>query len=268
MEIDSFPDRINNLQAELKKCGNEIMTHISGLYSDKSSVMNLKNGPRNAIKLLQHDVIDVLQSSQERTNIREEQVADIDNCRSLIDIITRVSEISTKITLSEEAIGGSNLLLACKLISEVTTMLTEMPAPNTEIGTGEVCTVLRKEARLLRSRLQARLKRLLGNCVTCECGRLIVTKRLKGMLRGCGEDSLLESTIELADIWNALISIGSAEESVIGIVESIWLVTLLLLLLTIIADSFIVTPVLFSSLTFNVSICLHILFAHFSSVCD
>lgn len=223
MEIESFPDRISNLQAELKKCGNDIMSHISGLYSDNvSGVMNLKNGPRNAIKLLQHDVIDCLQSAEERSVIRNEYASDLDNCRNLIDIISRVSEISTKITQSEEAIGGSNLLLACKLISEVQTMLTFIPAPNTEIGTGEVCTALRREARLLRSRLQARLRRLLGNCIVCECGKLSVTKRLKGMLRGCGEDSLLDSTIELSDIWAALISIGSAAESINSLVDSIW----------------------------------------------
>ena len=223
MEIESFPDRISNLQAELKKCGNEITAHISGLYSDNSAgVMNLKNGPRNAIKLLQHDVIECLQVAQERSDIRNEYAPDVDNCSSLIEIITIVSDIATKISLAEEAVGGSNLLLACKLIAEVKVMLTEIPAPNTEIGTGEVCTVLRKEARLLRSRLIARIKRLLKNCIVCECGTLRVTKRLNGMLHGCSEDSLLESTIELRDIWTSLISLGSADESVNGVVDIIW----------------------------------------------
>ena len=222
MEIDSFPDRISNLQAELKKCGNEIMTHISGLYSDDNiGTMNLKNGPRNAIKLLQHDVIDCLQLAQERSNIRNDYMPDVNNCRSLIEIISKVSEIATKISQAEETIRGSNLLLACRLISEVKSMLTEIPAPNTEIGTGEVCKVLRKEARLLQARLLARIKRLLGNCIVCECGRLSVTKRLEGMLRGCSEDSLLESAIELSDIWTALISLDSAEESANAVVDTI-----------------------------------------------
>ena len=223
MEIESFPDRISNLQAELKKCGTDIMSHISALYSNsESGVINLRNGPRNAIKLLQHDVIACLQSAEERSAIRNVYAADLDNCRNLIDIISRVSDISAKLTQADDAIGGSNLPLACKLISEVQTMLTTIPAPNTEIGTGEVCTVLRREARLLRSRLQARVKRLQGNCIVCECGRLSVTKRLKGMLRGCGEDSLLDSTIELSDIWAALISLGNAEESVNIVVDSVW----------------------------------------------
>lgn len=223
MEVESFPDRIRSLQAELKKCGTEIMTHISGLYADNTTgVMNLKNGPRNAIKLLQHDVIDCLQVAEERSSIRNEFASDIDNCRNLMDIISKVSDISSKITQFEDTIGGCNILLACRLITDVKSMLTELPAPNTEIGTGDVCTILRKEARLLRSRLQARIRRLLGNCIICECGRLNVTKKLRGVLRGCGEDSLLESTIELSDIWIALISLESADESVYSIVESVW----------------------------------------------
>lgn len=229
MEVDSFPDRISVLQAELKKCGNEIMTHISGLYSDNScGTMDLKNGPRNTIKLLQHNVVDCLQIAQERSDVRNSYAPDVENCRSLIEVISKVSDIATKISLAEEAVGGSHLLLACDHISAIKEMLTQIPAPNTEIGTGEVCSVLRKEARLLRSRLLARIKRLLGSCIVCECGVLTVTKKLKGMLRGCSEDSLLESPIELSDIWTALISLGSAVESVDDIVDTIFQVIILL----------------------------------------
>eukprot|EP00596_Hydrurales_sp_CCMP1899_P008559 CAMPEP_0119049468 /NCGR_PEP_ID=MMETSP1177-20130426/64842_1 /TAXON_ID=2985 /ORGANISM="Ochromonas sp, Strain CCMP1899" /LENGTH=658 /DNA_ID=CAMNT_0007026749 /DNA_START=596 /DNA_END=2572 /DNA_ORIENTATION=- len=66
------------------------------------------------------------------------------------------------------------------------------------------------------------MKRLLGNCIVFEYGRLSITKKLKGMLRGCGEDVLLEDSIELSHIWTALVGIGSAEESVGFIVENIW----------------------------------------------
>jgi hypothetical protein len=156
------------------------MEHISGLYSNNiMGIVNLKNDPRNAIKMLQHDVIDCLQSASERSLIREEYASDIDNCRDLIEIISKVSIISTTLVQCEEAVGGSDLLLAYKLISEIKVMLVDIPAPNTEIGTGAVCTILRKEARLLRSRLQARMKRLLGNCIVFEYGRLSITKKLK-----------------------------------------------------------------------------------------
>lgn len=223
MEGESFPDRISRLETELRLCGNDIMEHITGLYSNNiTENVNLKNDPRNAIKMLQHDVIDCLQSASERSLAREEYTSDVDNCRDLMDIISRVSIISTKLVQCEEAVGGSDLLLAHKLISEIKVLLVEIPAPNTEIGTGAVCKILSQEARLLRSRLQARMKRLLCNCIVFEYGRLSITKRLKGMLRGCGEDVLLESSIELCDIWTALVGIGSAKEIVDLVVENIW----------------------------------------------
>lgn len=223
---DNFQQRINNLESELKISGNNIMNHISSLYSDnESSVINLKNDPRNAIKLLQHDVLDCLQSTQERAEIRKEFADDVENCSNLIDIISKVSSISMKITQCQEAISSTNLIFACNLIIEIKNLLSELPASNTEIGTGEVCTILRKETRYLQSRLLARIKRLLGNCIVCELGKLNITKKLKGVIHGCGEDVLLESCIDLSDIWEALLSIGDVEESIGSVIDSIWQVS-------------------------------------------
>jgi hypothetical protein len=223
MEKESFEHRISTLQVELDSCMKDIVEHVSSLYAPENIPTNLRNDPRNAVKILHHDVLDVLRAAQDRASYREKFASDIDNCKSLMDVIEKVSICSEKIAKCDDAVSGTDVRLASKLIEEVRVAVDALPGPNTEIGTGAVCSILRKEARTLKARFHAKLRRLLGNCIVCECGRVTVTKRLKGMVRGCGEDLLLvEDGIELSDIWAALISIDGAEESVSGVVESIW----------------------------------------------
>ena len=219
----SLAQRIVSLKAELELVTQDIVSHVSSLYNpENDAAINLKNDPRNAIKVLQHEVLDCLETAQERGAYRERFAADVEQCRTLMDTISQVASASDKVVRCDEAVGGADLQLARKLLAEVRQALDALPAPNTEVGTGAVCRVLRREARLLNARFHAKLRRLLSNCIVCECGRLSVTKRLKGMLRGGGEEMILDVGIELADIWACLVSIDSAEESVRGVVDSVW----------------------------------------------
>lgn len=233
MEKDSFEHRISTLQVELDSCMKDIVNHISSLYAPENIPINLRNDPRNAVKILQHDVLDVLHSAQERANYSESFANDIENCQSMMDIIEKVSVASEKITKCDDAItNGTELLIACRLLEEVNIALCALPEVNTDIGTGVVCSVLRKESRMLKSRFHSKLRRLLSNCIICEYGRVNIIKRLKGMIHGCGEDIYLEDGkyIELSEIWACLVNISinnnndmsSINESIKGVIESIW----------------------------------------------
>ena len=218
-ESESFSTRIEFLQTELKKCSKDIIDHICRLYApadgSSTNLIHLKNDPRNAIKVLHHDVVDCLKLANDRESFNEKYLPDIENCRELIDAISQVSQVSEKINKCDEAVGDVDLIMTSRLISEMKTCIDELPAPNTEIGTGKVCTILRKEGRLINSRFQAKLRRLLNNCIMCEYGRISVNKVLSGMIRGKGEDLLLVSqSIQLKDIWMSLSSIGHLDESV------------------------------------------------------
>ena len=221
---ESLLQRITLLRQDLKTCSEDVVAHVTSLYdpTENNPNVNLKNDPRNAIKMLQQEVLDCLETAQERGNYRERFAADVESCRTLMEVINHVSIASEKIVRCDEAVGGVDLKLACQLILEVKKSLEMLPGTNTELGTGAVCRVLRRESRLLSSRFHAKLRRLLSNCIVCECGRLNVTKRLKGMLRGCGEDMILDDSIDLSDIWACLVSINCAKDSVHEVIDSVW----------------------------------------------
>ena len=221
---ETLLQRITLLRQDLKTCSEDVVAHVTSLYAptENNPNVNLKNDPRNAIKMLQQEVLDCLETAQDRGNYREKFATDVESCRSLMDVINHVSIASEKIVRCDEAVGGVDLKLACQLITEVKKSLEMLPGTNTELGTGAVCRVLRRESRLLSSRFQAKLRRLLSNCIVCECGRLNVTKRLKGMLRGYGEEMILDDSIDLSDIWACLVSINCAKESVHEVIDSVW----------------------------------------------
>ena len=229
---ETLAQRISGLYVDLQTCQQEIVDHITALYGGSENIMvpvNLKNDPRNAIKMLQHEVADCIETVQERGgNYRDRFASDVEMCRDLMESIVQMSVASEKIVRCDEVVGGIDLKLASKLIAEVTLSLELFPSSGSNVGAGAAVGIgvaiktLRREARLLSSRFQAKLRRLLGNCIVCECGRLSVTKRLKGMLRGCGEDMLLETGIDLVDIWESLVGISSAEDSISGVIESVW----------------------------------------------
>ena len=221
---ETLLQRITLLRQDLKTCSEDVVAHVTSLYAptENNPNVNLKNDPRNAIKMLQQEVLDCLETAQDRGNYREKFATDVESCRSLMDVINHVSIASEKIVRCDEAVGGVDLKLACQLITEVKKSLEMLPGTNTELGTGAVCRVLRRESRLLSSRFQAKLRRLLSNCIVCECGRLTVTKRLKGMLRGYGEEMILDDSIDLSDIWACLVSINCAKEIVHEVIDSVW----------------------------------------------
>ncbi len=223
---ETLAQRISGLLVDLETCQQEIVDHVTALYGGSENILtpvNLKNDPRNAMKMLQHEVLDCTETVQERGgNYRERFASDMERCRDLMESIVQISTASEKIVRCDEVVGGVDLKLANKLIAEVKQSMAVFPLSCADASRGTVIKTLRREARLLSSRFQAKLRRLLGNCIVCECGRLSVTKRLKGMLRGCGEDMILETGIDLADIWEGLVSISSVEDSIAGVIESVW----------------------------------------------
>jgi hypothetical protein len=63
-----FEERLSNLKTELVSYGREIILHITTLYTNQvpQARFDLKNDPFNVLKVLQHDVTEVLQQSKQR----------------------------------------------------------------------------------------------------------------------------------------------------------------------------------------------------------
>lgn len=222
-----FEERILSLKSELHQYGNEIINHINGLYSNISGFndnkfqnINLKNDPRNSIKIFQHDVTEII---IEATALRDYEIKhknEIEECKDLVEIIRKVIVAADSVAVCDEYVSGTDLIGTCDALLVMDNNMDELPGPNSILGAGFVCITLRKESQILHSRFSSRIRRLLGNCIQFENGRITVLKNLKGMLRG--EDLLLDKPIQLVDIWSALVRTGCYDECVQNVVFSVW----------------------------------------------
>eukprot|EP01041_Mallomonas_annulata_P000737 gene737-1415_t len=218
---ENLDERINVLQGEIQQYGTEIMNHVKSLYSTAESSIDLKNDPRNVIKMLKNDVLDVLKTAKSRSEYLNKHETQLQDIEKLITIVSAVSITSEAISRCDDAVLSSDLQSACKILSEMENNLQTLPNSNTEWGSGTVCTSLRREGNLLRFRFQSRLKRLYSSCIRIERGHINVNKKLKGMI--LGEEKIVDEAILLSDIFNSLLIIGGIEDVLTEMTNQIWI---------------------------------------------
>ena len=221
--MEGFEERLSALKLDLKSYGDEIIRHVEAVHSSgmHTAPINLKSNPTNSIKLLQHDVAAVLQEAQENRDFRELNGSEIDKVEKLMSTLTAVSEVAGYIAKCDEKVNDSDIIATAKSIADLTTVISDLPAPNTEIGSGKVCTALRQESQILIYRFQARLRRLLSLCIHVDIGRIAVHKKLEGILRG--EELEVQVPIRIEDIWTALTITGIAHDEIKKLLKSIWI---------------------------------------------
>ena len=233
-DFDSFEAKVKSLRSELQSYGADILRQITALYGSmppSASPINLKNVPGNALKILQHDVIELLQETEVAQSSRDKK--DLHECEGLLAVLKHVSAVGEALQRCDEATagGGNNATLseACKELNALMVLLQTLPADNTELGTGAVVTLLRREAALIKSRFASRLQRLLSQCLVFSAGSLTVTKCLRGIVEGeegivgmgAGSGSL-KGGIALEEVWDAMVCVGRAEACLAGIVRDVW----------------------------------------------
>lgn len=219
---EDLDEHINSLNSELVACGKDIMGQLSAIYSgnNQNTKVDLKPDSHNMLKLLQHDVAEVLQAAKERTNFNAKHKQQLMECSQMVDIVEGISVISEKVAVYEKYINAVNLIDACTTLIEIETLIQGLPGSNTEIGSGLVCTQVRKEARIQKSRLLSKFKRVLSEAVRFERGHISVAKEVKGMLRS--EDIIVHNGMDLQLLWGCLCKIGRLDEFVESILSSLW----------------------------------------------
>ena len=135
-------------------------------------------------------------------------------------MLTNISRLGEKILECEKSINLCKLKIACDLIGEMDEVLQLLPGTNTEIGSGAVCSILRREKKFLQGRLISKLKRLLNECVQYEYGRICVNKQLVGVLRS--EDVIIDDPIELGHILECIVSVSRLEDFVEDMLKCLW----------------------------------------------
>jgi hypothetical protein len=219
---DFFDQRLSALKDELKTYGREIVEHVTSLYGTNSaeSKFDLKNDAFSMLSVLQIDVAEILKESQQRREYREMHAVELDECSNLAKILSQISSLIDKISECESLISKISLIPACEAIERIHQLLSELPGPSSEIGSGKVCSILRKETKLLHCRLTAKLTRILTESVQFDFGRVSVHRELKGVLRS--EDIIINEPIALRDVWAAVTLCRRTDEVVEGLLRDLW----------------------------------------------
>lgn len=218
--MEDFDERLAALEADLKVHGTELMHHLDSLHSNIRTQINLKENPLDEIKLLQHDVSDVLREAKENRDYQVENAEEIERVQKLMETLSIISSVAAYIAHCDEKINGDNIIDAARLVARLAEEVDNLPTPNTDIGSGKVCASLRKESQLLKFRFHSRLKRLMGHSVQIEVGTIMVRKSLSGILKG--EDIVPQNPILLEHLWEALLITGNAEGEVKAMIRNAW----------------------------------------------
>lgn len=120
----------------------------------------------------------------------------------------------------EKLVNECKLTRCCQLTADMDNILRNLPSASTAIGSGAVCTILRRENKFLKSRVISKLRRLLNECVHFEYGRVCVTKQLTGMLKS--EDIIIDEPLDLSELWKCITQVSKTEEFVEDILKSLW----------------------------------------------
>ena len=197
MSLEFFDQRLAALKSELKTYGAEIVEHVTSLYdvNRPDSRFDLKNDAFSMLNVLQIDISEILKESQSRNDQKAQHAAEIEECSRLANLLSHISSLIDQISECENMISKISLVPACKSIEHITKSLSELPGSNSEIGSGKVCAILKKESKLLQCRLTAKLNRIFKECVHFEYGRISVHHELKGVLRS--EDTIINEAISL-----------------------------------------------------------------------
>ena len=79
-ENEDFTDRLSSLKVEMAGYEKDIANQIQHLYSQNSGgnfKVDLKNDPRNAVKVLHQDVMELLDAAKEKSSYLERYAVDI-----------------------------------------------------------------------------------------------------------------------------------------------------------------------------------------------
>jgi hypothetical protein len=180
---------------------------------------------------LKSDVIDLMKEIKDHTEYQQRYASEIADCKLLTESLERISLASYSLKSCEEIVLGTDILAACQALSEMEAVMNRaLPTEKKLLVTsGAVYQMLKREAKILRSRFTSRLRRLLQDFIQISRGRIVVHRVLSGILRS--DNTLLSSELQLDDVLAALVLMGTSsspgggsnlEEIIANILQEVW----------------------------------------------
>ena len=115
--------------------------------------LDFKNDPRDAVKVLRADVLELLETTQSKANkFSTESKEELEECSSLVDILGKIVALTDAMSTCDVAVAGSNILKSVSLVVAMEAKLNELPSASSEYGSGMLCRLLRREVGIIRGR--------------------------------------------------------------------------------------------------------------------
>lgn len=220
---DDFKARIDALKLELESCSTQIVNHVTALHCGipqtirALSNIDFKNDPRNGIKILQHDVSEMLEMLENKEAMALENEQDINECLKYTKDLNHISEIVELLVTCEESINSSKLIETCTILSTSEQLIQCSSSQN---KAHKVLSLLKREHQILKSKFISKLRRLFSHAVQVQLGKIAVVKSSKFFLKD--ENILLDVQVTISNILlsaNHMIIINELTEM---LASSIW----------------------------------------------
>ena len=238
---DMLEDRVNSLKEEVIGYSKEIEWYITALYSINSSNkrFDLKNGPFRVVAVLENDILEIIEqfktlkridtASEEgnndvRVEVDQEKQVLLENdfkfCHAMVIDMKTLSTIVDNLLSCEMFIKKLEYSNACDSIEDIEQSLAVLVASKNECFTS-LKKILTDEFKTLKARILAKARRMMYDCIRFDNGRLVVHKKLKGMIRS--EDIVVEEPILLADLWKCIVGMHKADKIIMDILKKLWM---------------------------------------------
>lgn len=225
MPEETFSERVASLRSELQSYGRDISDHMQSLFGAQPTALtvqpiDLTLNPLNAIPMLQNDVLELLKESKSQGEDSATSREELRECEKLVSTMKKLADVIDAIETATKYTSSCDLKKACESLASLEAKVEGLPSVNTEVGSGAVVALLRKEAKLVRYQFSARVRRLMKASYQISAGRITVTKLLAGVIKG--EEDVPAEPLPLADIWTALLATEQAEATTTDILHSLW----------------------------------------------
>ena len=216
---ETLSDRISTLRSELRSYGREINGHLSCLYGDSATAVDLTANPLSAVPMLHADVLELLQDAKQLRN--DKMLHELDECQRIVSALNVLREAVEAIENVSMLASTSDLITLHHAIQTMNASIPKLAKVNTEFGKSPVIGFIQKEMKLHQAQFSSRLRRLARACFHFSTGKVNVMKSLSGVVHG--EDGIVENPIKLADLWRLLAETGQAQDIVNEVIREVWL---------------------------------------------
>ena len=167
--------------------------------------------------------MDILKEVKEEKEYELNNRRDIDDCSALIDTLQSISSAGKAVTECEELCAGSNIPAACRAVINMQSIVNTLPSENSQYGFG-AAKVLYNECKLVKSRFNSRVRKLVYECIDISVGAVKVRSELKGLMKDTTEICIQDdaSPIKLSELWEALAELGEMDDFVTHLVNQVW----------------------------------------------